>query len=322
MPTFANGFAVHDPPRYAPTPELCVITSYYNPCGYKTRRDNYDIFVGAMRRSGIQCLTVECAFGDEPFELPETPDTIQVRSKTLLWQKERLLNLAASWLPRHYKYVAWIDCDVIFTNLDWAQDTTRLLETHAVVQLFETCRRLDSKNEPGNTPDEVTSFAAIAPQNPHLLSCGRFDRHGHTGYGWAMRREIFNQVGLYEYAIVGTADHYMAHAIYNEYGFCIQYATKRNACHIRHLREWGKRFYALAGNSLAATPGTILHLWHGNLMNRRYGVRTQEISDLGYDPYADIIAAPGRPLHWHPDINKPALVKYFADYFRSRREDG
>lgn len=48
-----------------------VITTYFNPCGYATRRRNYDLFVEGMRRAGVPCITVECAFGDAPFELPQ-----------------------------------------------------------------------------------------------------------------------------------------------------------------------------------------------------------------------------------------------------------
>lgn len=312
-----------DPPRYASESKLCVITSYYNPCGYKSRRENYDLFARAMRRSGIQCITVECAFGDEPFELPDRPDVIQIRNETLLWQKERLLNLAASWLPRHYEYVAWVDCDVIFTNPNWARDTARLLKTHNIAQLFEVCTRLCQGNIRSKTsPNIVMSCGAIVSRYPQLISCGHFERHGHTGYGWAMRREIFDQVGLYEYAIGGTGDHYMAHAVYNDYGFCIELAIKKDPKQLGHLREWGERFHKAVKGKFTAVPGEILHLWHGDLENRNYAGRTQKITEMGYNPNTDIIASPGQPLQWHPRMNKPALKQYFIDYFRGRREDG
>lgn len=39
--------------------ELFAVTTYFNPCGYATRRRNYDLFIEGMRRAGVPCLTVE-----------------------------------------------------------------------------------------------------------------------------------------------------------------------------------------------------------------------------------------------------------------------
>ena len=68
--------------RYRLAPDFWVITSYYNPCHYRSRRRNYDLFARALRRSGIPLLTVECAFGEEPYDLEESPETVRVRSQS------------------------------------------------------------------------------------------------------------------------------------------------------------------------------------------------------------------------------------------------
>lgn len=308
-------------PVYRKAPELAVITTYFNPCGYKRRRYNHDVFVATMRRSGIMCITIECAFNDGPFELEPSLDVIRVRGDNL-WQKERLLNIAAASLPSSISAVAWLDCDILFQNANWACDTVRLLKKHAVVQTFEKCILMEDDGTYNDSSKEFTSFGVIAPSDQRLITCGRYDRHGHTGYGWAMRREIFDKAGLYEHAITGSADHYMAHAIYGKYGFCVEHSIKGNNRQLRHLMEWGDRFYDLAQGSLAATPGKIMHLWHGKWADRKYLERTHETTELGYDPYLDVVARPGQPFSWHPKIQKPGLVGYFNQYFASRKEDG
>lgn len=302
--------------------DVVVITTYFNPCGYATRRRNYDLFAEGIRQAGVPCVTIECAFGDAPFELPATLDVIRIRSHTLLWQKERLLNLAASWLPRTCRYVAWLDCDILFGNPAWPDDLARVLRTHKVAQVWESCLRLERGNVAGDKPDIAWSFAATMKRKPDLLNAGRYDAHGHTGYGWAMRREIFDQVGLYECAVSGSADHFMAHAIFGDYNFCVTNALKRDARQIDHLRAWGERFHALVQGSLGVVPGQIQHLWHGDAVDRRYFLRMHDITDLGFDPWTDLVAAPGRPLEWAPGMEKPHLKQYFANYFASRREDG
>lgn len=309
-------------PRYAKAPGLWIVVPYFNPAHYKTRRANYETFAFSMRNSGIPILTVECAFGDDEFDLPEALDVVHIRSASVLWQKERLLNLAASWLPDDCTAIAWVDADVLFQNKDWAVETMVALEKNAIVQLFEECVRLDQGNVIGAKVDRVRSFGSICPQHPELISCGNFEKHGHTGYAWAMRREIFRDVGLYEYAVCGTGDHMMAHAVYNDHGFCIHQSFKGEREQMAHFREWSQRFHKAAGERFTAISGTILHMWHGSDANRQYLQRMYAVTDLGFNPYDDIIARPGKPLEWHPDMKKDALRRYFLEYFKSRREDG
>lgn len=300
---------------------LVVITTYFNPCGYQTRRKNYDVFMAGMAQAKVPCLTVECAFPGQDFELPDSPDVVKVRANTLLWQKERLLNLAASYPSKSVKYVAWLDCDILFDNPAWPQDLVRVLQKYPVAQVFETARRLGPAGEP-DAEAIAESFASVMARNPESMNAGRYDAHGHTGYGWAMRRELFDEVGLYEAAVSGSADHFMAHAIFGHYGFCIENALKHDPAQIEHLKEWGQRFYAKVQGRLGVVPGQIRHLWHGDAVNRRYFLRMHEITDLGFNPYSDLLALPGQPLEWSPDMNKPELETYFTNYFDQRREDG
>ncbi|NVZ62964.1 hypothetical protein HX867_12805 [Pseudomonas gingeri] len=301
---------------------LVVITTYFNPCGYSSRRHNYDLFIAGMRRAGVTCITVECAFGEEPFELPASLDVIQVRARTLLWQKERLLNLAASWLPGNCRYVAWLDCDILFDNRSWVGDLVRVLREYPVAQVFESCLRLEHGNVEGAVADVAHSFAAVMRRQPDSLDAGRYDLHGHTGYGWAMRREIFDEVGLYECAVSGSADHFMAHAIFGDYNFCIRNALKHDPRQIDHLKAWGRRFHQRVQGRLGVVPGRIRHLWHGDAVNRRYFLRMHDITDLGFDPWTDLQIVPGAPLEWAAGMDKPGLRQYFANYFASRHEDG
>lgn len=309
---------------YSRADELWVITVYYNPCGYASRKTTYDSFIQAMNLSGIKVLTIECAFGNDSFQLPDSPLTIQIRSKSLLWQKERLINIGASYLPSSCRYVAWIDCDVIFKNKFWAEEACSLLSDKAtVVQLWQTCLRLEKGDKVPADPKPVESFASVTSRDISTLDCGRYDMHGHTGYAWAMRREIFDELGLYEYAVSGSSDHFMAHAVYGQYGFCIENALKHDPRQICHFKCWGNMFFEQTQGKLSAVSGEILHLWHGNLTNRNYFGRMWRITEFGFNPDTDLLALPGRTLEWQSHVvqNKPRLVSYFAEYFASRQED-
>ncbi len=78
----------------------------------------------------------------------------------------------------------------------------------------------------------------------------------------------------------------------------------------------------MVAGSFTAVPGRIVHLWHGELGNRRYFQRMLEVIALGFDPYRDVVALHGRPLEWHPDMDNQQLKDYFVAYFQQRREDG
>ncbi len=184
---------------------LWVVTPYYNPVGYQTRRRNYEIFMKLMRESGIPVLTIECAFGDQSFDLPESVDVVKVRGSSLLWQKERLLNLAISWLPRSCDSVAWLDCDLIFTDPNWAKKTVAALQSSPIVQVFDTCHQLPEHFMDVQEGCRLcASFAHIVCNNRTVLRSGRYEDHGHPGYAWAARREILERHGLYEFAIAGS----------------------------------------------------------------------------------------------------------------------
>ncbi len=310
--------------RYRPAKGLWVITAYYNPCGYERRYYNYRVFVDTLCQSGIPLLTVECAFGNQAFTLPKDPNVVQIRSSSVIWQKERLLNLAISWLPASCRYVAWVDCDVLFLNPHWANDTVELLNHVPLVQLFETCNRLPEENlAKQNCGSVCNSFGSITPRNPALLKTGHFEKHGHTGYGWAARRELLDRHGLYEYAIIGSGDHYIAHAAFGDGdGSCLDLMTDRDRKQIRHFQDWAIPFSESVEGRVGATPGGVLHLWHGNLEKRRYLLRNRELTELEFDPFTDITALPGKPLEWSSTLRKPKLISMLQEYFASREEDG
>ena len=48
------------------TRDFWVITSYFNPARYKTKRRNFDAFMAGMQEAGANVLVVESAFGNDP----------------------------------------------------------------------------------------------------------------------------------------------------------------------------------------------------------------------------------------------------------------
>src|SRR5262249_46941224 len=92
-------------------PTLWAISSYFNPAGFRRKLANYRLF---RERLIVPLVTVELAYGPN-FQLTEgdADVLVQIRGRDVMWQKERLLNLALQALPGECKNVVALDCDII-----------------------------------------------------------------------------------------------------------------------------------------------------------------------------------------------------------------
>jgi hypothetical protein len=329
--------------RYTACDELWLITTYFNPNHSRLRLKNYHIFSERMKHSGLKLLTLECAFGDDPFELSPSEFVQQVRARDLLWQGARLLNLLISRLPSEAEKVAWIDCDVLFCNPDWAVETSHRLDSYPVVQTFATF---------GYLPPHRTTLLESECLRPGFgyvwaaLHRGRhnYTLHGHNGFGWACRREILDRCSLYDATICGGADHLMAHAMVGEFDapcvlnvytslpprwmrqlirwlpgtFQRRLRRSRSSPLLTHFRAWADPFYREVKGRVGYTPGIVLHLWHGKLEDRQYATRYQPLLRQGFDPATDLRIDQNGCWEW---TGSSASLRSVAEWFAGLRED-
>ncbi len=305
--------------------DLCAITCFYNPSKYKTKLANYEKF-RANLVPGLRLMTIECAFGDSDFVLG-IEDCVRVRATDVLWQKERLLNIAARQVPSRCSKVVWLDCDLIFENEEWPQLTTNMLNTAAVVQPFSQVVRLprgccrDAGHDAGHN-ERWMSFAAVYEAMPNLMLLGRFDEHGHTGFAWAARRELFDRVGLYDTCVTGSGDHVMAHAFCGDWeSSCLIRTFGEDSAHLRHFQNWCQRIYPLVRAQVKAVPGSVLHLWHGETKDRNYLLRNMELVRLGFNPDRDLAMDRSGCWKW-AGTKARELERWARYYFTARKEDG
>jgi hypothetical protein len=304
--------------------DLWVVTSYFNPCGYRVRRENFDRFLAGMESVGANVLTVELAFGDAKFELPEGPNVLRKRSDSILWHKERLLNIAAASLPAECTKVAWFDNDIMFDDPRWLERTAKALDTHIVVQPFSSCNWLE-RGETGYPPSGGTyeSFAHCFVRAPNLARATKYVQHGHTGFAWAARRELFETCGLYDSAPVGGGDHLMAHAFAGGmiHSPCLKVMVGKGSAHSEHFWKWAVKARDLVDGRIGYVPGSVLHLWHGDLANRGYATRDRQLRALGFDPDRHLATAESGLVEWS-EAAPAELRAWVKENFERRQEDG
>lgn len=307
---------------------MWALTSYFNPIGYRQRLANYHIF---RSRLTVPLVAVELGFS-RAFDLREgdAEVLIQLRGGDVLWQKERLLNVALQALPAECDQVAWLDCDVVFEASDWADRASHLLRRFALLHLFRKRVNLECAVR---TPDQIplAPVASVAMSLPYKMvhGCVMSDdfrspdaplRRGTTvGLAWAARREILEGHGLYDACIIGTGDRAIACAAYGRFEDAM-HATSMCEPGARHYLQWARPFFERVGGNVGHVEGTAVHLWHGNLANRRYQQRHEDLRAFGFDPFIDIAVDAQGCWRWNSD--KPAMHAHVRRYFEDRHEDG
>ena len=296
---------------------LWAITSFFNPVGYQSRLTNFRHFRARLR---VPLVAVELSFSGN-FELGETDAEVMIRipGGDVMWQKERLLNIALRSLPAECDIVAWIDCDVIFSSDDWPTRAREALKTSATAQLFSERVNL----RPGAIDDSGGPFSVeyTAPGSAHKyvtgsLQPGDLNRPGSlierrctNGLAWAWPKDLLQQHGLYDARILGSGDKAMMCAAIGKFEYAEQ-AGSMNSPQREHYRRWASGLYADTRGRVGCIEGRIFHLWHGDARDRQYKDRHQALRQFEYDPFVDIALDSNQVWRWNSD--KPEMHQFVA----------
>ena len=115
---------------YRDSSPLWAVTCLFGDVINGRRLANYRVFRDALQ---VPLIAVELAFnGRTQLKRDDADVVISLTGGDVMWQKERLLNLALAHLPDACRYVAWLDSDVILRREDWPLATCRLLDEFPV----------------------------------------------------------------------------------------------------------------------------------------------------------------------------------------------
>lgn len=275
---------------------LHVIGVIQNGARYHSRYRLFRQWLKKMQATqGVKVHVVESVFADRVAEcdVDTNPNDgiynyTRVHSRSEIWQKENLINLAVRYsLPRDWRYMAWVDCDVNFRNKLWAVNTIHQLQHFQVVQPwsdavdlsfdggvlqhFKSCGYYSAKHIP----------QAPSAQNPYKLP------YGHVGFAWACTRHYYENIGkLLDFAILGAGDNHMAWSCLGKvdgtYNEAISQGYK-DAC-----LDFQRRAHYASGGIIGYTPGRLEHWFHGSKRRRGYWDRWQILVRHKYDPLKDL----------------------------------
>jgi hypothetical protein len=277
---FANKYHTHS--------EAMIVSCFFNPQNSPYRIKAFKMWYESIKH--LNHSIIECVIGDAQPQLAESDNIKRVYTENLLWHKEALLNKVISDLPTKYKYIFWVDADVIFTNLNWLVDGVRELQTKNIIQPFEYCVHLErDETTPSFSMDKLRetylpnqkngkvwrSFCASFATT-QLWKDENYNNHGHVGFAWAARREILEAVPLYDKALIGGADHIIAHAAAGQIAHnCI---VKSFTDNLDEVNQWSKDFYKVVNSKIGFVKGDLYHIWHGDIDKRQYLKRIQDFT--------------------------------------------
>ncbi len=319
---------------------IWTITTYYNPQNYKSRYNNFKIFKQNLR---TPLLVVEFSHNGK-FELTSEDATIlvQIPKGDILWQKERLLNVALKNLPKEVDNVAWIDSDVLFENNNWPERAEKLLKKNKIIQLFSHMVHLSpNKLGPvdnnvfrsgvikhikdfGFDPSKDTTFVKLSAQSGPAIA-----PHKEPGFAWAAKRELLDKHGFYDKNIIGGGDNAVVCSIYKELSgfidkiwtyetFFIKRKTKFYKECEKYYLDWAIPFNKDVDGKIDCLDATIYHLWHGDLSDRKYYKRNMDVAKIGFNPYTTLKVNEWGAFEWNEETK---LKEYLIKYFKIRNED-
>lgn len=280
---------------------LAILTTYFNPCNYQSKKNNYEKFSNHIKQFG-DLYPVELSLNDEFFIRDSNCIRIKGSEKNILWQKEALLNIGLDNLPKNYDNIAWIDCDVLFTDPSWIEDVDYKLQEYKIIQLFSSVCRLKPDNS--KTVDATSKCYCLPNRNIAINEV--------SGYAWAGRREVLDKIRFLDNQILGMGDTIMAKAFNGEF-FPGNLDTQQKT------KQWYEKTQNIVDKSFSYIDTEILHLYHGKESNRKYSNRYEEI--MCNNNYYDIVYMNSDKIWEFMDSADEKVKNNIFNYFNTRLED-
>nr|BAR39925.1 glucosyltransferase [uncultured Mediterranean phage uvMED] len=299
---------------------LCVVSSYFNPCNYISKFLNCIDFIQHIKSFGIECIIVESQNVDSKYCIKSVYDNvISVKATSTYWQKESLLNIGIQTaIEKKYEYIAVLDNDIEFKNNNWHNQLIDSTEFYGASHVFEYAY-IENERKTINKKAACSKFLSNISDVDNIKAL--LKRKGEPGYGFCFRHDVIKEYKLYDKAILGTGD------LLNLIGFCeidkCLEELKKDRFFKNNTKEffldyvdWTKTVPHLK-YGIGYTPNKIEVKYHGNFKNKNYINREYILKEYKFDPSKDLI------------VNETGLYKLtnknlenkILEYFKSRKED-
>jgi hypothetical protein len=181
--------------------DLAIISTYFNPRNYNSRKKNTDAFLKYIEESGVSdhLYIAEIIYPNQESFIKHK-NTIYLKCESPVWNKEAALNAIVKRLPPHYTKVMWVDLDVMWTKENWYNDISKLLDSYKIIQPFSKCIYLN--NDSSISKIGVGYFNTVKNNISEDRVC--------YGMTMAYTREFCDKFGFFDKFLLGAGDTILA----------------------------------------------------------------------------------------------------------------
>jgi hypothetical protein len=287
--------------------DTAVCLCFFSPAGFVNPKKNFLYVEGMLKRASIPYFTAECVIGDQtPFL--DNP-TLRTYSSSHLFYKEQLYNKLVPHISEQYTKLIFMDADIIFSDSNWVDTISNVLNTHDVVQPFQTAIWLSKDKRTVLRKLESSIYGIhVHKIDPKLAVSDRY----HSGFSFAMTRSLFNKLGgVFDKAIVGGGDCLLLKTLFK--------ITSTSSISPFIVTEFVKyietRTFSIRCGYL---PCTVYHLYHGSIANRNYVNRHKHPYLIALPSWDHAVTLNESGMYELKDKKIDTLMQ---NYFRSRNED-
>lgn len=280
--------------------DMAICFVIFNPAQTKRIIMNYLYVRSILQRQGLPTYTIELVYKGRA---PEITDAIHVSTDSYMFHKENLYRILERRIPFQYTKLAFFDADVFFKDPSWYKKTSDLLNSHDVVQPFETAYWLDITYQ-----KETLSRKSVLLNKKPL-----WDFAYHPGFAWCMRRDWYCRVGFFDFAVSGSGDT-LSSAAWTQKIFPPKFQSLPTPLVTKY-----EAYKRIATPRITYIPDmNIYHLYHGTRPNRQYAERHKMLDKKG--DIEDFITKNEQGVFEWKD--KAQWNPIFLQYFKKRDDDG
>lgn len=282
-----------------PSKDMAIGLVMFNPAKSKKLIENYYEMIQQFEKYSLPFFTLELVYEDRS---PEIPEAYHISGKSVMFHKENLCRILETMIPRKFTKLAFLDADIIFDDQEWYWKLSKALDSYDVVQPFETCFWLDEDKK-----------IMLERESVLKLKSNLWDSRYHPGFAWGFRREWYNKIGFFDYAVTGSGDTLSVIKWLDKH-----VSPKFQSLPVPLLRKYNTFCPPEDRPLISFLPGSLRHLYHGSRENRQYTER-HKILNLQED-IMDLVFVNSRGLlEWNAEYQE--LSKKMLEYFISRNDD-
>jgi len=278
---------------------LCFV--YFNPSKSKRILMNYLYTINRLHQ--YPCYTLELTFNDKQPEIPASSNVFHVKSQSYMFHKERLCRLLETKIPKKYKKIVFLDADIIFSDPSWYSQMSKKLNIYDVVQGFEFAHWFD-----------LTYKNVMLTREPSAKFDNEvFSHELHPGFIWGFRREWYNKVGFFDWAVSGSGD------TLSVAGWKKQKFDKYFKSLPLSIKSVYEEFCTIKRPKMSFLENIhIFHLYHGSRINRQY-VDRHNMLNIARDIRTLIKVNKHGVYEW---VDNKTWNPKMLSYFNTRDDDG